>query len=252
VLTEFDIAKLEVPTDRIKVEATFYCIFGGSFDWINPVQPAGEYSPFLHFNPKLAKGGDLRRSVRLPAELEPFWSSEELLNDPEEYTEFLCPLQLRDDVFIPHLTDYISVGPMPIVTPRMQKIIERLDPHGSLFFEAKLLDQMGEEIKDVSYAHWLPRKRFHHKDENATEYLRVPFPGLWSHGKTAWRIGHHQATRSYFSKIPFCGYGLSIGQTCMNAAAFREFRRHKITGLVENTATHEADRNLWENVGHIL
>jgi hypothetical protein len=142
---------------------------------------------------------------------------------------------------------------MPLVRPQTKELICDLDPDMSYFFPVNMYDRDSGKLIDDSYEYWLPRRRCLFTDDsvfNPDRRMTQPFPGPFSFPDVGWELTHNQSIREFLATIPFWGRDNSLHEFAMSPESFRALKSHGISGLVENTAENQVERNYSQNVGH--
>ncbi len=116
-----------------------------------------------------------------------------------------------------------------------------------------MYDRDSGKLIDDTYEYWLPRRRFRFVEDSVFDPRKrmvQPFPGPFSFPEVGWELTHNQALRDFLRTMPFWGLGYSLHEFALSPEAFSALKSRGISGLVENTATNEVERNYSQSVGH--
>jgi hypothetical protein len=252
--------RIEEPDGKVLKPATFYAMFGNSFDGFMNCH-SKQRTPRIGRGGIWTLGGEIMRPADTPRDVGPQWNRYLVTLDSAQlatyHTDTWVRADLGSDQVLANLPDIFVKQTFPIISARAKPILEQLFPGGSYFLETKLFDMTNaldpQQIDRPSYI-WIPRHSFNYLVGEGPAHkprIKLPFTygGVSDHA--VWELHHDPAVRAMLRPVPFWVWRVHFGHIVFNAPTFAALKAAKLTGLVENTVTDRLDRKSWENVGHI-
>lgn len=172
------------------------------------------------------------------------------LGDPQNMAGLnLNPTYVGPDYMCDVLPDIMVSLCCNFVRSNARDVIEAVDPEGSYFFPATILQKESHEPVDGDWWYWLQRRELHVVNrEGLPRWYNSTMNGYCRRSHVAYELTENPAVRNFISGIPIWGLGFYVS---FNREMFTALKAAGVSGLVELTRDKFDLEHYNENVGYL-